>query len=170
MDLTRTRGADWLAAAGGLVLLLSLFLPWYDVQDFGISGWESLSVIDVVLALLALLAMAVPLVTAAREAPAVPIVVTVVTCMLALVAIVLVLIRVIWTPSLIPDGFVFAIPGGGERTFDVGRDWGLWVAVVATLVTTVGSWHALRDERSPSARPSPEPQRQPAPLVQAASS
>jgi hypothetical protein len=153
MDFTRTRGADWLAALGGLLLLISLFLPWYDVRGFGISGWESLSVIDLILALAALLAMAVPLVTAARDSPPVSIAVTIVACTIALLALLLVLIRVIWVPS---DGL------------EAGRDWGLWVGVVGVLVTTVGTWSALRDDTGPSLRPSPEPQRQPVPPAQAA--
>lgn len=42
------------AAGGALLLLLSLFLPWYDL---GLSGWNAFETWDVVLAVLAVLAV-----------------------------------------------------------------------------------------------------------------
>ncbi len=168
MDFTRTRGADWLAALGGLVLLVSLFLPWYAVRGFGLSGWESLSVIDLVLAVAALLTLAIPLVVAARDASPVPIAVTVIACAITLVALVLVLIRVIWVPDVYPDGLTESFSGSAEGAFDVSRDWGLWIGLLGGVVATVGAWRALRDSRAPGLRPAPEPQRQPVPPAQAA--
>jgi hypothetical protein len=52
---------------------------------------------------------------------------------------------VIWTPG------------------DLGRDWGLWLGAVATLLAAAGAYRALRDESGPSLRPTPEPQRMPVP-------
>ena len=61
MDLRRLRHGEWIAAAGGVVLVVSLFLDWY--REFvgvdlavGLTGFESFDVLDVVLVLIALLA------------------------------------------------------------------------------------------------------------------
>lgn len=59
MNLRRLRKGEWITAISGLVLLVSLFLPWWDPADSPpISGWSALSVLDVVLALLAVAALA----------------------------------------------------------------------------------------------------------------
>jgi len=36
-----------IAGAGGVLLIVSLFLPWADVQDVGRSGWEFSTMADV---------------------------------------------------------------------------------------------------------------------------
>ncbi len=45
------------AAAGGIVLLVSLFLDWYGDDREGFSGWTLFEVIDLLLAAIALLAL-----------------------------------------------------------------------------------------------------------------
>jgi hypothetical protein len=45
------------AAAGGIVLLVSLFLDWYGDDNEGFSGWTVFEVIDLLLAAIALLAV-----------------------------------------------------------------------------------------------------------------
>jgi hypothetical protein len=45
------------AAAGGIVLLVSLFLDWYGDDDAGFSGWTLFEVIDLLLAAISLLAL-----------------------------------------------------------------------------------------------------------------
>jgi hypothetical protein len=45
MDLSRMSQGEKLAVAGGVLLLIALFLPWF--SDF--SGWESLTATDIYL-------------------------------------------------------------------------------------------------------------------------
>jgi hypothetical protein len=126
MDLRRLRAGEWIAGAAGLVLLVSLFLSWYD----GRTGWESLGILDVILALVALDALAIPVVTAAYRVPALPLAHQSLTALIAAVAVLLVLGRVL----NIPD-------------WASGREGGLWLGLVATLGVLAGSLIAMRDER-----------------------
>src|SRR5947207_6767583 len=87
MDLRRLRAGEWIAALSGVLLLVSLFVPWYHrgpVACIALRGvqcpnpdrftaWESFAVIDVVLALVALFAIAVWVVTAAQRTGAIAI-------------------------------------------------------------------------------------------------
>lgn len=162
MDFTRARGTDWLTGLGGLLLLVALFLPWYDTEGLvSTSGWESLSVIDLVLALFGAGALALPFVTAARESAAVPLVVNVITLGVGVFAILLVVIRVIWIPSSLGTGV--DLPGVSNAVGDVTRQWGLFVGLVATVGTFYTAYRALRDVRAPGVAPAPTPARMPAP-------
>jgi hypothetical protein len=130
MDLRRLRAGEWLAGISGLVLLGALFLPWYADDADSRTGWQSLGALDVVLALVALAALAIPVVTATQRVPAVPLALQALTTLVGLLAVVLVLIRV----ANMPD-------------WAVEREWGLWVALGATLGIVVGGLIAMRDER-----------------------
>jgi hypothetical protein len=136
MDLRRLRAGEWIVGVSGLVLLVALFLPWYGEDGGSRTGWESLGALDIVLALVALAALAVPVVTAIQRVPAVPLAYESLTTLVGMVAVVLVLIRVINMPDWASE-----------------REWGLWVALAATLGTVIGGLIAMRDERlSPDGR------------------
>ena len=126
MDLRRLRAGEWIAGGAGLVLLVSLFLSWYD----GRSGWESLGILDVILALVALNATAIPIVTVAYPVPALPLAHQSLTTLVASVAFLLLV------------GRVLNIPDWAD-----GREGGLWIALLATLGVVVGGLIAMRDER-----------------------
>jgi hypothetical protein len=130
MDLRRLRAGEWLAGVSGLVLLVALFLPWYGDDAGSRTGWESLGALDVVLAVVALSALAIPVVTALERVPAVPLAHQSLTTLVGLLAVVLVLIRVLNMPDWAAE-----------------REWGLWVALAATLGIAGGGLVAMRDER-----------------------
>ena len=151
MDLRRLRAGEWITAVAGVVLLASLFLPWYaDAGDAAstASGFEALSVIDLLLALIALAAVALLLVTAGQRLPAVPVAMSVFVAYGGLLATLLVLFR--WLD----------LPGDAAS-----REWGLWPALAASLGIAAGALVAMRDERlsAPgrhtdlSGRPTPPP-------------
>jgi hypothetical protein len=148
----RLRTADYAVGIFGLLLLSSLFAPWYDMADGTSDGWRSLKLIDFWLLITALLAMAIPLVTAAKDAPAVPIAMNVITTWVAFVATILVLFRVASTAD--PAG----VPADG-------RAWGLWLALVSVIGTFASVWWALRNEDAPGLRPPPEVRAMPVPPV-----
>jgi hypothetical protein len=150
------RKAEPIAGLGGVLLLVSLFLPWYSPEPqllnsfargtgAGGTGWEVLTVIDLLLALLALLAIAVPLATLLTDGPAKSIGTAVVASALGWLAVALVGFRLIDAPQ---DG--------------VGLRYGAWVALAASIVAWVGSWLSMRDESSPGVTV-PDVQRRPAP-------
>jgi len=142
MDLRRLRAGEWSAALAGLLLLTSLFLPWYEQSASGfaevspestpptLTGWEALAVNDLLLAAFALFAVTLLLVTATQAVPAVPIFMDALVALAGLVAVALVLVRVLALPDEAPS-----------------RDWGLWLGLAGALGIAVGGWVSMRDQR-----------------------
>src|SRR5215213_8469144 len=130
MDLRRLRAGEWLAGIAGLALFVALFLAWYSDGAGTRTGWQSLGALDVVLALVALSALAIPAVTAFHRVPAVPLAHQSLTALVGGLAVLLVLVRVLNMPD-----------------WAVGREWGLWVALAATVGIAAGGLLAMRDER-----------------------
>ena len=108
------RRAEPIAGLGGVLLLVSLFLPWYDAATVvtrgsaggtttsslgSISAWQAFAVIDVLLAALALLAIAVPVVSAATPGPAKSVGTAVLASALGWIAVVLVAFRLLDNPG-----------------------------------------------------------------------
>jgi hypothetical protein len=54
MNRARGETGSLVAALGGLLLLVSLFLAWYQVANFTVTAWTAFEVWDLVLAALAL--------------------------------------------------------------------------------------------------------------------
>lgn len=126
MDLRRLRVGEWITAIAGIVLLVSLFLPWMEIADgsgAGHSGWETLAAVDVLLAILGLWALAVWAITAAAPSTAPGIASQTLLVPFALVMSIVILIKV-W-----------------------GYDYGAWIALAGTLGVLVGVLVAMRDER-----------------------
>ena len=130
MDLRRLRAGEWIAGVWGLVLLVALFLPWYSDDGGSRTGWQSLGALDLVLAVVALAALAIPVITAQQRVPALSLAHESLTTLVGLLAVVLVLIRVLNMPDWATE-----------------REWGLWVALAATLGIVIGGLIAMRDER-----------------------
>jgi hypothetical protein len=135
------------AGLGGLLLLVSLFLPWYGPDD--VTGWQALTVIDVLLALLALVAIAVPVISVATRGPAKAVGIQVIASAVGWLAVLLVAIRLVSAPD------------------DLSLRYGVWLALLGALIAWIGSWMSLRDESTPGAVP-PDVPRRPAPPAAAA--
>jgi FtsH-binding integral membrane protein len=151
MDVRRLRAGELIAAACGVGLLVSLWLPWYSgqAQDrSSLSAWQSLAALDILLALIAATAVALLFITAHQSVPAVPVALSVFVTFAGALGVLLVLFRVL------------SVPDGAD-----GRDWGLWLALGSTIGIVAGALVAMRDERpSPAGgytdvtgRPTPPP-------------
>jgi hypothetical protein len=148
MDLRRLRAGEWITGLGGAALLVALFLPWYEEGAVSPTGWEAFAVLDVIFALVALSALLVPVLTAQQRTPAVPLALEALVALAGLVAVVLALIR------------VASLPGDAS-----GRELGVWLGLVSSLVIFAGAGIAMRDERRSSGgrhfdltgRPTPPP-------------
>ena len=178
MDLRRLRVGEVIAALSGLVLAVSLFLPWYEQTRVepsvrapagetatSFTAWQAFSVIDVLLALGAVLGIGLLVVTAMQRTPSIPIasdaLLTIVGSVIALVAVA----RVLNLPGDVHSD---------SSLIDAGREPAAWLGLLAAIGIPVGSLVAMRDERrSDPARPTdatgapipsrPEIERLPAP-------
>jgi len=179
MDLRRLRVGEVIAALSGLVLAVSLFLPWYEQTRVepsvrapagetatSFTAWQAFSVIDVLLALGAVLGIGLLVVTAMQRTPSIPIasdaLLTIVGSVIALVAVA----RVLNLPG--------DVDSDSSLVIDAGREPAAWLGLLAAIGIPVGSLVAMRDERrSDPARPTdatgapipsrPEIERLPAP-------
>jgi hypothetical protein len=137
VDLRRLRFGEWLALAGGIALIVSLFLPWYD----GRTGYEAMTVIDIALTLIALLAISLGVLQATQDVPAKPVAFAVLSVLFGALAVLLVVFRLIDAPA---DGLEVR-PAA-------------WLGLVAAVAITVGGWRSLAAEYVRGLPPDPEPE------------
>ena len=147
----------------GLLLLVALFLPWYelgqgivvgpaDVLDARASAWDAFTILDVLLALGALAAIAVVIVTALEATPAVPIALESLVTLFAILLLLLVVFRLADPPDVTFLESTSA-PGARSNVEDIDRVAGAWLGLVSVLGICAGGLIAMRDERrSPAGR------------------
>jgi len=166
MDLSRLRPGELIAAAGGIALLVVMFLDWYEleggggIRSIGLNAWQAFGLLDVILAIAALAGIGLAVVTAARRSPALPVAASVVTAAVGIAATLLVLYRILDQPG--PNEFVAA-------------ELGAFLGFVSSLAIAAGGWASMRDEQweappvPADERPAPPPEgpREPAPPPEA---
>ena len=130
MDLRRLRAGEWITAAAGILLVVSLFLPWYTHPDGAdVSAWEAFAILDVLLLALAVLAVGLLVLTAVQPTAAVPIAADALLTLVAAAMALLTFFRVLNAPESL------------ERAGSA------WLGLAAVLAVVVGSVISMRDER-----------------------
>jgi drug/metabolite transporter (DMT)-like permease len=147
--MRRLRDGEWIAAAGGTALLVSLFLHWYRTAGAGVeaTAWQAFSILDLVLALCSLVSLALFALHMTRESPSLPAAFSVLTVVAGAVATLLILYRIANQPG--PNELVEVQPGA-------------WLGVAAAAASAAGGWRSLRTEAIPNL-PLPPVQDLPAP-------
>jgi hypothetical protein len=141
VDLRRLRFGEWLAVAGGIALIVSLFLPWYDGPTEPLSGYEAMTIVDVLLTLAALWAITLGVLQATQDTPAKPVAFGVMSVVFGAIAVLLVVFRLIDAPA---DGLEVR-PSA-------------WLGLVAALAITVGGWRSIAAEYVRGLPPDLEPE------------
>ena len=134
MDLRRLRAGEWIAAAAGLVLIVCLFLPWYEAGPLDASAWQAFSIVDVLLFTSGAIGIAVLLVTATQGTAAVGI---------AFQALALLVTGPIAGVATLR---VLNLPGDLDA-LGAGRTGIAWIGLLAALGVAAGCLVAMRDER-----------------------
>jgi hypothetical protein len=146
VGVRRLRAGEWLAAAGGSALIVSLLLPWYEGPTGTLTGYQALTVVDVLLTLIALLALSLAVLQATQDTPAKPVAAGVLSVVFGAIGVLLVVFRLVDSPS---DGL--EVRGGA------------WLGLVAAIAITVGGWRSLAAEYVRGLPPDPEPELRPTP-------
>ena len=140
--MRRLRAGEWIALAGAIALIASLFLHWYGTEGGGaeVTAWQAFGILDVVLVLLALVAVALFATQATRSSPAIPVFFSVMTIVAGLLAVLLILLRIVFQPG--PNALVSVEPGA-------------WLGLAAAVLVLAGGWRSTRVESMPGMPPPP---------------
>jgi len=150
MDTSRITFGEMVAAVSGLVLLIVMFFPWYQVEaetaGFKASesgnAWEVFAFIDLLLLLVVLVAIGVAVARAAGAMPAqLPAPPGMIVAAAGALALLLIVFRLISIPG--PD-----VDIGGV---DFDRQIGIFLGLLAAAGITFGGYTAM-NERDESAR------------------
>jgi hypothetical protein len=141
VDLRRVRRWEWLTGLSGVVLFLSLLLPWYGSGGQTATAWQAFTFVDIILTLTALGAIALVVVTATQRTAAITQAMSACLVWVALVAVILVVGRLINVP-----GVDITLTGGSG---DITREWGGFVGALAAIALLVFDWRSMRDKSFP---------------------
>jgi hypothetical protein len=111
------------AGIGGLVLILSLFLPWYGSGGFDANGWESAKIVDIILLFIAAAAIAFAVLELTGSRVSLPFGLPRTLQVLGIIATTITM---------------FALLEGESQAF------GIFLAVLASIAILVGGWFAER--------------------------
>jgi hypothetical protein len=149
MDFGKLRRGEWIAAAGGLLLLITLFfVDWYSAGasvtlplgttvsvsgDFG--AWDSEGffgfLANLVILAAALSAVGLAVLTATSRTVALPVAASALTASLGIGAVAMVLLRMLFQP-------------GPNELIDL--KFGILLALIASLVVAYGGWDSMQEE------------------------
>lgn len=145
MSLRRLRAGELLAAAGAILVIVSLFERWYEGPSGELDAWDTFGPAMLLLLLATAAAIGLVLSTIAERSVAVPVALAVWSVLLGLIAVIAAVVRVAERPQHATHVCI-----------------GAWLALAGAVAILVGAWLALRDERpsryapaSPELRPGP---------------
>jgi hypothetical protein len=147
MTLNKLRLGDVLAGLGGVVLLVVMFFPWYEllegVQDGGRivtptdteqTAWESFGPLLAFLVGTALLGITLFVTTAFERTSAWPVAAQVFGATVGTITVLWMLVRLLDEP-------------GADFASDV--RWGAWLGLLSLVAITAGAWLSMRAEERP---------------------
>jgi hypothetical protein len=143
MSIRKVRWGELLAFAGGVCVIVSLFVRSYEDPSGELDAWDTFGPAVVLLLAAAVGALWLLFVTLTERGTALPVAAAVWCLPLGLIAVVSALVRVLERPDHATR--VCAGP---------------WLALAGSLAILIGAWQSTHDERRslyPPATPSPRP-------------
>jgi UDP-N-acetylmuramyl pentapeptide phosphotransferase/UDP-N-acetylglucosamine-1-phosphate transferase len=132
MDTSRLSQGQMIAAASGVVLIISLFLKWAGGDVASASGWKTQNTLDIYLFLLALIAIVPVAMGGEDDLPYLTTESKVLTSVIGLILMVFVVI----------SGPISTL--GADVNIDKGI--GVWLAFLATIGIVIGQFQAMNQE------------------------
>jgi hypothetical protein len=123
MELKRVHLMEWLAGFAGLIILIGLGLPWSGDN----SGFESFSLLKLILELIAVAAVLIPVVVALSSKTDLPMVWELFTSIAAVIAVLILIARLIFPP-------------------DAGLGSGFFVVLGGAILLCAGGWRSVARE------------------------
>jgi hypothetical protein len=130
VDPKRLSLGEWIAGASGLLLIVSLFLPWYSVAGENVTAWQAMAVDDLLLALAGLVAVLGAIVVGMPRLAGFSVAAMTLGSLPGIVALVLAIYRVA-SPAPEADASLAA---------------GAWLGLLAAAGVVAGCWAGARDE------------------------
>lgn len=141
MDLQRLRTGELISGAAGVMLAVTMFVPWYGGAGTAVptplgpltwqNAWQAFSVVDLLLFVTIVAAIGAAVLAGTQTSVALPVAASVVVTALGIVAMVTVLYRLVDEPGVDP-----------YKTIELGAYGGL----VLCAAIAVGGWLSMRDE------------------------
>jgi prepilin signal peptidase PulO-like enzyme (type II secretory pathway) len=145
MSLKRIRLGELIALIGAACVIVALTLPWYETLEGKLDAWSTFGPAVVLLMLGALAALVLAVATMTERSPALPVAAAVWSTLFGILAATAAVVRVLERP----DNAVSLCAGA-------------WLALAGAVLVLVGSWQAMRDERTGLYSPAePEPRKPP---------
>ena len=151
-----------IAGASGLALLLIMWLlNWFSYGEgpFSVSGdaWQTMELIRFVILFAGLAGIGLAVAAATQSDVNLPVAASAITAGLGILAVILIAFRII-SP---PDFGIGDIADATGQDFDVGRDIGVFLGLIAAGGVAFGGWRAMEEEgasfsgQAPAAPPPP---------------
>jgi hypothetical protein len=151
MDISKLRTGEWIAAIGGVILLVALFaFDWYEVTGFGglleqlgatvgvetgVRAWDGQgffgTIANLVILAAGVAAIVLAGVTATSRNVALPVAASAITAGLGIAAVAMVLLRMVFQPG--PNDVV-------ELRF------GILLALIGAVIVAYGGWQSMKEE------------------------
>jgi hypothetical protein len=151
MDFSKLRTGEWIAAIGGLVVLIAMFFfDWYEISGFGglieqfgdavgvdtgIKAWDGQGFLGTIANLVilgsAISAITLAVLTATSRTLALPVAASAITAGLGIGAVIMLLGRMVFQP-------------GPNEVVDL--RFGILLALIGAAVIAYGGWRSMQDE------------------------
>lgn len=140
--MRRMRLGELLVTLGVAGVVVALVLPWYSGPQGNLGAWDTFGPAVALLMLSALVGLVYVLATLTERTTAVPVGAMIWSTLLGWIAVVAAVVRLLERPE---DASSLCA--------------GAWVALAGAILIAVGSWEALRDERTGLYSPAEPPAR-----------
>jgi uncharacterized membrane protein HdeD (DUF308 family) len=144
VSLKRARAGELLALVGAVLVIVSLFRPWYESPSGTLDAWSAFGPTIVLLILAAFTAIVLFVGTVTERSTALPVATAVWCFVFGLIAVVAAVVRLLERPDHATSLCA-----------------GAWLAFAGALAILLGAWQSMRDEHTSLYEPAAPPPRPP---------